>query len=544
MKLVTVSEMRAIEQEADARGLTYTRMMENAGRGLAKEILRLAYSHDDEDMQVLGLVGPGNNGGDTLVALTHLAEKGWQARAYLIQRKGDADPLVERLRQANGEIVISEKDESFEQLKAFIGAADVVMDGILGTGFKLPLKAKIASVMTAVKDANAELDWPPYVIAVDCPSGVDCDTGEASPACIPVDATLTMAAVKQGLLKTPAFDLVGEIRVVDIGLADDLPSWKTLRNEVADEDLVASVLPRRPSDSHKGTFGTAFIVAGSVNYTGAALLAGKAAYRIGAGLVTLAVPAPLHGALAGHFPEATWLLLPHELGVVAVAAVDVLAKELERASALLIGPGFGLENTTKEFLEDFLRGATLSKDAHGRMGFIPSQAGKSEKKILTLPPLVIDADGLKLLAKIPDWPNLLPQAAVLTPHPGEMAALTGLSKEEIQKDRRAIGLRFAQEWGHVVVLKGAFTVVASPDGRTTTIPVATSALARAGTGDVLAGLIVGLRAQGVEAYQAAVAGAWIHAQAGLYAAEVLGSTASVLAGDVLESVSVVLADLA
>ncbi len=544
MKLVTVAEMRAIEQEADASGLTYARMMENAGRGLAKEILRLAHSHNDEDMQALGLVGPGNNGGDTLVALTHLAEKGWQARAYLIQRKGEADPLVERLREADGEIVISEKDEGFEQLKAFIGTADVVLDGILGTGFKLPLKAEIEHVMAAVKDASAELDWPPYVVAVDCPSGVDCDTGEASAACIPADATLTMAAVKQGLLKTPAFDLVGEIHVVNIGLADDLPSWKAVRSEVADEDLVESVLPRRSSDSHKGTFGTAFIVAGSVNYTGAALLAGKAACRIGAGLVTLAVPAPLHSALAGHFPEATWLLLPHELGVVAADAVGVLAKELERASALLIGPGFGLENTTKEFLEDLLQGATLSKNAHGRMGFIPSQAGKLEKKILTLPPLVIDADGLKLLAKIPDWPNLLPQPAVLTPHPGEMSVLTGLSKEEIQKDRLAIGLRFAQEWGHVVVLKGAFTVVASPDGRATTVPVATSALAHAGTGDVLAGLIVGLRAQGVEAYPAAVAGAWVHAQAGLYAAERLGTSASVLAGDVLEAVPDVLAELA
>ncbi|MDO9129900.1 MAG: NAD(P)H-hydrate epimerase, partial [Anaerolineales bacterium] len=199
MKLVTVAEMRAIEQEADASGLTYARMMENAGRGLAKEILRLAHSHNDEDMQALGLVGPGNNGGDTLVALTHLAEKGWQARAYLIQRKGEADPLVERLREADGEIVISEKDEGFEQLKAFISTADVVLDGILGTGFKLPLKAEIEHVMAAVKDASAELDWPPYVVAVDCPSGVDCDTGEASAACIPADATLTMAAVKQGL---------------------------------------------------------------------------------------------------------------------------------------------------------------------------------------------------------------------------------------------------------------------------------------------------------------------------------------------------------
>jgi len=543
MKLVTVSEMRAIEQEADASGLTYARMMENAGRGLAKEILRLAYNQGDDDMQVLGLVGPGNNGGDTLVALAFLAEKGWQARAYLIQRKEEGDPLVERLIEAGGEIVISQRDDNFEQLKAFMGTSDVLLDGILGTGFKLHLKDGIAQVMAAAKDALAESEWPAYVVAVDCPSGVDCDTGEAAAACIRADATLTMAAVKQGLLKMPAYDLVGELRVVDIGLPDGLPSWEAVRNQVADDKLAASILPPRPSDAHKGTFGTALIVAGSVNYTGAALLAGKAAYRIGAGLVTLAVPAPLHAALAGHFPEATWLLLPHEMGVVAADAASVLTGNLARATALLIGPGFGLEDTTKEFLEKLLRSASLPKAAHGRIGFVQTQAGEAEARRLVLPPLVIDADGLKLLAKIPDWPKLLPAPAVLTPHPGEMSVLTGLTKEEIQKDRLAIALRFAQEWGHVVVLKGAFTVIASPEGRTTTIPVASSALARAGSGDVLAGLIVGLRAQGVEAYPAAVAGAWVHAQAGLYTAEEVGSTASVLAGDVLDCVNDVMSEL-
>ena len=543
MKLVTVSEMRAIEQEADASGLTYARMMENAGRGLAKEILRLAYNQGDDDMQVLGLVGPGNNGGDTLVALAFLAEKGWQARAYLIQRKEEGDPLVERLIEAGGEIVISQRDDNFEQLKAFMGTSDVLLDGILGTGFKLPLKDGIAQVMVAAKEALAESEWPAYVVAVDCPSGVDCDTGEAAAACIRADATLTMAAVKQGLLKMPAYDLVGELRVVDIGLPDGLPSWEAVRNQVADDKLAASILPPRPSDAHKGTFGTALIVAGSVNYTGAALLAGKAAYRIGAGLVTLAVPAPLHAALAGHFPEATWLLLPHEMGVVAADAASVLTGNLARATALLIGPGFGLEDTTKEFLEKLLRSASLPKAAHGRIGFVQTQAGEAEARRLVLPPLVIDADGLKLLAKIPDWPKLLPAPAVLTPHPGEMSVLTGLTKEEIQKDRLAIALRFAQEWGHVVVLKGAFTVIASPEGRTTTIPVASSALARAGSGDVLAGLIVGLRAQGVEAYPAAVAGAWVHAQAGLYTAEEVGSTASVLAGDVLDCVNDVMSEL-
>jgi NAD(P)H-hydrate epimerase len=352
-----------------------------------------------------------------------------------------------------------------------------------------------------------------------------------------------MAAVKQGLLKTPAFDLSGEIRVVEIGPLDELEGWQAVKNEVADEDLVVSLLPKRPSEAHKGTFGTALIAAGSVNYTGAALLAGKAAYRIGAGLVTLAVPGPLHNALAGQLPEATWVLLPHNMGVIASSAATVLLENMEKATALLVGPGLGMEDTTKDFI-GYLLNLAQEKPAHGRMGFVRGEEKKDEPKAVTLPPLIFDADGLKLLAKFPEWPKLLTAPAVLTPHPGEMAILTGLKTEEIQADRLEMAKKYANEWGHVVVLKGAFTVVAAPDGRTTTIPVATPALARAGTGDVLAGLICGLRAQGLEAYDAARVGAWVHAQAGLAAAELLGSSISVMAGDVLEAVPEVIANLA
>jgi NAD(P)H-hydrate epimerase len=160
-----------------------------------------------------------------------------------------------------------------------------------------------------------------------------------------------------------------------------------------------------------------------------------------------------------------------------------------------------------------------------------------------LPPVVVDADGLKLLARLPNWAAQLPAPAVLTPHPGEMGVLTGLTKDDIQADRVNVARRFSQEWGHVVVLKGAFTVIAAPDGETAVIPVATPALARAGSGDVLAGLIVGLRAQGVAAFPAAAAGAWIHAHAGLHAAQLLGNSASVLAGDILRSTIDILAEL-
>ena len=544
MKLVSVPEMHAIEIEADANGLTYAMMMENAGRNLSREVLQLSYAKDeDEDIQVLGLVGPGNNGGDTLVALAHLADKGWKARAYLVKRKASADPLVKRLEEADGEVYLAEKDLDFQQLATFIETADIVLDGVLGTGFKLPLKPDIGKVLSTAKSIITALEWPPLIIAVDCPSGVDCGNGTIVQECIQADATVTMGAIKQGLLKIPAYDIVGEMRVIEIGPLDGLKSWQAIKSEVADETLATSLLPDRPTDAHKGIFGTALIAAGSINYPGAALLAGKAAYRIGAGLVTLAIAAPLHGALAGQLPEATWLLLPHEMGIIASGAADILLHNLNRITALLIGPGLGVEDTTKEFLANLLHGA-ITKPSHGRMGFVQSAHGeKGDSKTTRLPPLVVDADGLKLLVKLPDWFKLLPALTILTPHPGEMSVLTGLSTDEIQQDRLGIARKYSEKWGHIVVLKGAFTVIAAPDGRTTTIPVATPALARAGTGDVLAGLIVGLRAQGLEAYDAARLGAWVHAQAGLAATQIQGSTNAVLAGDVLDSVADVLAGL-
>jgi ADP-dependent NAD(P)H-hydrate dehydratase / NAD(P)H-hydrate epimerase len=543
MKLVSISEMRTVEKEADSSGLTYDMMMENAGHNLSREVMQLAYVQDDEeDIQVLGFVGPGNNGGDTLVALTHLAEKGWKARAYLIKRKVSGDPLIKRLENADGEIYLAEKDLDFQQLNAFLETADVVLDGVLGTGFKLPLKSDIGKVLGEIDSALENLEWQPFIIAVDCPSGVDCDTGEVAAECIHADATVTMAAVKEGMLKLPANGYLGELRVVEIGSLDNLKSWQMIKNEVADENMAASLLPERPMDGHKGTFGTTVVVAGSVNYTGAALLAGKAAGRIGTGLVTLAVPASLHVVLAGAFPEATWLLLPHEMGSIASDAADVLSNNLEHATAILIGPGLGLEGTTRDFISNLLSGMTV-KAPHARMGFVQSGGQKSGQKPTNLPPFIFDADGLKLLAELPNWYKLLPSPAILTPHPGEMSKLTGLPVEKIQQERLATAIKYAAEWGHVIVLKGAFTVVAAPDGRSTTIPIATPALAHAGTGDVLAGLITGLRAQGLEAYDAARFGAWVHAKAGLFAAMVLGSTASVLAGDVLEAVADVLAEL-
>lgn len=540
-KLVTVAEMQSVEQEANANGLTYGEMMENAGLGVAEVVLKTC--SDLKEGGVLGLVGSGNNGGDTLVALTHLAKQGWKANAYVMRERPPSDPLIVRLKESGGRVFFSAEDSRFNQLEKLLGDQRVLLDGVLGTGIKLPLKKKLAEALGKAKQIIRNMSVPPRIVAVDCPSGIDLQSGEVSPECIPADITVTMAAVKVGLLSFPANKYVGDLYVVGIGLTEDDPrseTWRGIQRFMADGAWVSYVLPPRPSDAHKGTFGTVMVVAGSVNFTGAAVLAGKAAFRCGVGLVCMAVPSPLHTALSGHFVEATWLLLPHELGVIAEDAAEVVFENLGRTTAMLLGPGFGLEETTKDFLARLI--GLPQKTGKGKIGFIPT-AESSEEHRKELPPLVLDADGLKLLSQIPNWSAMLPPPAILTPHPGEMSIMTGLSIHEIQKDRIGVAEKYAREWGHVVVLKGANTVVASPDGRTVVIPVATAALARGGTGDVLSGAIAGLRAQGIEAFESAVAGCWIHAQAGLYAAKTLGSTAPLLAGDVLNAVAPIVSEL-
>ncbi len=537
-KLVTVNEMRAIEKEADAAGTSNAEMMQKAGRGVAEVILRDFEDYDDIHC-ALGLVGSGNNGGDTLVALTALAQNGWKVRAYLTAKRDAIDQVwTDFQAAAGGENIFASQDSDFKQLDAWLDECDVLLDGVLGTGIKLPLKAEVKRILGHVK-ANKDL---PYVIAVDCPSGVDCDNGQMAEETIPADVTVTMAAVKTGLIQLPAFERVGVLKVVDLGLPETLKTVQAVNNHAILAEDVAAWLPKRALDSHKGTFGTALVVAGSINYTGAAYLAARAAYRAGTGLVQVAIPGALHSALAGQIPEATWIILPHELGVVAENAAEVLLKNLGRADSMLIGPGFGMEETTAGFIRR-LFGEKASHAKRSSIGFLGSGEKAGEEEATPLPPLVIDADGLKLLARIPQWWKNLPSPAVLTPHPGEMAVLTGLGVAEIQANRQETARKYAMEWGQVIVLKGAFSIVAAPDGRTAVIPVATPALARAGTGDVLAGIIVSLRAQGLPAFEAACAGGWIHGQAGLAAEAKLGTAASVLASDVLEAIPQVLASL-
>ena len=537
VKLFSVAEMKSLENEANQSGLTYERMMENAGRGLAV-IINDAYSHLS-NRNIIGLVGSGNNGGDTLVALEQLILDQWVVYAYVVRKRPDTDPYIERLRAAGGNIYYLEEDIHYFSLTKLINTSSILIDGIFGTGIKLPLNGEIVNLLSYVKKLLYGSQNKVYIVAVDCPSGVDCDTGDVAPETIQADITCTMAGLKHGLIKFPAASMVGGVRFVRIGHIEDFKTYKDIQSIVLSDDLVKENLPERPLNSHKGTFGIALIIAGSAKYTGAAYLAGMAAYRIGVGLVTLAVPAVIHTALAGKFPESTWILLPHEDGVISVDGAKLIHKQIDQVSALLIGPGIGLADTTKEFLRElFTMGLNQKNDKYSRKS--SNEINDDRKRHI---PTVVDADGLKILAGIENWPGLLASPAVLTPHPGEMALLTGLPIKEVQEDRIEIAKRYSALWGHVVVLKGAFTVIANPSGEIAVVPIATPALAKAGTGDVLAGLIVGLLAQGMNAFQSACAAAWIHANAGLLASKQLGNTTSVIASDVLNTISRVISSL-
>lgn len=538
-KIVTVEQMREIERAVDARGLTYAQMMENAGKEVAQALL--SRWPDLKGGRALVLVGPGNNGGDGLVAAHHLIEAGVHVGIYLTKSISEDDENYLRVKDRAEPHAIAEHDQRFRVLRNAIGNCDLLLDAILGTGMKLPLKGSAQDVLGAAQGMLAKMHPRPVVAAVDCPSGMDCDSGEVAPETLRADLTVTLAAAKAGLLRFPGAERVGELVIGDIGISPDQKELKQVELDLADAVLVEGWLPPRPRDAHKGTFGRVLIVAGSVNYPGAAALAGMGAYRSGAGLVTLAVPAPIQGWLVPSLPEATWLVLPHELGVIDDTAVEILTETLERYEAILIGPGFGMEEATKAFLSKLL-GRSAGRE-RGPLGFLERDAGDRSSPH-PLPPCVFDADGLKLLREVDDWTELLPDMSVLTPHPGEMAVLTGDSIEDLQQDRVASARTWARKWGHVVLLKGAYSVVAEPGGRTSVIPIASSALASAGTGDVLAGMIAGLIGQGLGAYEAAVLGAYLHARAGVLAQAYLETQRSVVAGDVVDSVPVAIAELA
>ncbi len=544
MKVVTTEEMQRIEREADAGGLSYDTMMENAGRAVAEACQRMGVA----DKRILVLVGPGNNGGDGLVAGRYLHDAGAYVTFYIWKRGVEGDENFRLATERDIPISWAEDDEGFAALRRLLGESNVIIDALLGTGVSRPIGGSLKEILSVVKESVEGTNEPkgtegaealfspslpsltarptfPLLVAVDVPTGLDCDTGAIDPAAVPADLTVTFGFPKRGQFLFPGAEYVGRLVVADIEipphLADDV------RVELATPQMISDLLPPRPLGAHKGTFGKALVVAGSVNYTGAAYLASAAATRVGTGLVTLALAEGIHPILASKLSEVTFLLLPQDMGVLVPDAIKVLGESIRDYDALLLGPGLGRDKKTVQFVQQLL---SVEPGKRGRIGFVANEeAAKGE---LLLPPLVIDADGLNALADTPNWWEQLRERSILTPHPGEMSRLTGITVREIEADRLGVARQMAEKWGQVVILKGAYTVIADPEGRAVISPFANPGLATAGSGDVLAGAIVGFLAQGLAPFDAALVGAYVHGLAGELVRRELGG-AGMVAGDLL-----------
>lgn len=560
IKIVSIEKMREIEAAVDAELLTYAQMMDNAGRAAAKRAQALI--KEFESPRVTVLVGAGNNGGDGLVAAKYLAEANLaiEVRLYLLKHRDDDDANYKAIETLGLFTAYAPDDKDHRVLKNMVASADLVIDALFGIGVRLPLREEPARILRSVNQVINALkteepeevlvspaqyfDAPkshyPSVLAIDCPSGVNCDTGEIDTNTIPADETITFIAAKPGLITFPAAESVGELSVSNIGIPEDFKAFTGEKHILADARLVQSWLPSRETDSNKGTFGKAMIVAGSLNYSGAPSLSALGAYRSGAGLVTIGVPYSIVNTVAARQLEATFVALPHDMGVISQNAVPVIRKHFEGYSALLIGPGMGQEETTSKFLQDLLHAEDnqISGVKARTIGFYKRADSESETSPTSnLPSLIIDADGLNVLAKIDNWWELLPENTIITPHPGEMGRLCAISAKEVQENRWGIIEEKAKAWQIHVVLKGAHTLIANPAGEITALPFKNNALATAGTGDVLAGLITGLVAQGMEPYQAAVCGGYVHGLAGEIASKNQGNRRSVIASDVVSAIA-------
>jgi len=512
MKILTAEQTRQMDQECIKAGTPVSVLMENAGKAVAEEIEKSL--GDIRKLKILCLIGAGNNGGDGLVAARYLQERGAAVSVYLCSERPEDDENLKLVREKNITCIATAEDEKLEKFDSLLAEASCVIDALLGTGKMRPLQGVYKEVLLKINEAKQRSKT--YIVAVDLPSGMDADTGAVDDACPYADMTVTLAFPKIGLFTFPGAARVGTLRIVDIGipesLADEIPI------ELMTHDWARTSLPERPLDANKGTFGKVLVVAGSVNYVGAAYLAGSGAMRVGAGLVTLATAASLQPIIASKLTEATYLPLPEaEPGVISAGAVDIITEQSRQYDVLLLGCGLGQNPATAEFVSKLLS----RKD---------------------LPPLVVDADALNILAKVPDWWQQIPGNAILTPHPGEMSRLCGLSIDEIQANRTGIAMKYAVEWHQTIVLKGAYNVIASPEGNCRVSPFANPGLATAGTGDVLSGIIAGMTAQGLSLYNAAGLGAYVGCEAGEMIRSLLGDT-GVIASDLLMALPAVINQL-
>jgi ADP-dependent NAD(P)H-hydrate dehydratase / NAD(P)H-hydrate epimerase len=497
--ILTPAQASALDRESQARGISVDTLMENAGRAVAAAAEALAGGAYGRRAVVVA--GKGNNGGDGLVAARYLADRAMGVCAILLEPpealREPASTNLERLGAGRPNARI--RPFSMPVLVRELDRADVVVDAIFGTGFRGVPENAAAEAIEAIGSASAP------VVAVDIPSGVNGESGAIEGSAVRADVTVTFGAAKPGVVLLPGAANAGIVEVDDIGFPDELLTSDTW---LLERDDVVRALPERAVDTHKRAAGLVVVIGGSRRMTGAVCLSGEAAYRAGAGLVTVAVPEGILPVVQTRLRETTFLPLPQTADGTIAATMEPLEQGLEAADAVAIGPGMTTNDETAAYVRTLVRSCPV--------------------------PLVLDADGLNaFVGHVPDLADRR-SPAVLTPHAGEFARLAGMTAREVGVDRIGNARKLASETNAVVLLKGSRTVVAAPDGRVLVNTTGGPFLATGGTGDVLTGMIAALIARGAEPWLAAGAAAYVHGTAGRLAGAELGDGTT--AGDVLDRV--------
>ncbi|MCX5908794.1 MAG: NAD(P)H-hydrate dehydratase [Deltaproteobacteria bacterium] len=490
MRLATAEFMRSLDRQAiEEYGIPGIVLMENAARGTVQAMFRHIPDLLREKVGIFA--GRGNNGGDAFAVARYLMNRGIACGVYLLgsekDLKGEAAVNYKILRRMGGKVSEIQTPEDLEAQKGDMARATVIVDGIFGTGLNAPVKGLFLEVIAYINSLNRR------VVAIDIPSGLNADSGQVLGICVTASITVTYGLAKRGLVVQPGARYCGQVTVIDISLPATLVDGGNIKDYLLEAaDLVPLLAPRSP-DAHKGDFGHLLVVAGSPGKSGAAAMVCQAAVRVGTGLVTLAIAESLHPIFAVKLTEAMTELLPetkeHTLGLAALAKMPEITS---RKTALAIGPGVSLHAETQKFIQGIVQDVGL--------------------------PMVIDADGLTALAGKVEILKNRRGNVILTPHPGEMARLLGSTTAQVQQDRIEIARKFSTEQGVVLVLKGASTVIADPDGNIFINPTGNPGMASGGMGDVLTGMIAGFLAQGFAALEAAQLGVFLHGLAGDYVA--------------------------
>lgn len=513
MKLATAAQMREIDKLAiEQYHLPGVVLMENAGAAVAREVERLLGGIKDKKICVFA--GLGNNGGDGFVAARYFANGGAKVKVFLIGEKaritGDAQIHADVLSRMGVDVMEITGDRDWDKVRIAVTFSDCLIDALVGTGFHGEMSEPLALIVDIINRSGKR------VVAVDVPSGVNADNGQVQGSAVKAHLTVTFGLPKPGLLLYPGASQAGEVVLDGIGLPLPLLATAPVQQMTITAGYVKQLLPKRRADSHKGLNGHVGVIAGSHGYTGAAVLCASGALRAGSGLVSLAVANSLRSIMEAKMTEVMTRTLPElASGAIGLKSIPFVEELSNYWDVIALGPGMGRQNETQAAIREIVRNA--------------------EK------PLVIDADGIVALAGHMDVIHQADAMAILTPHPGEMAQLTGLSAMQVNQDRIGIARRTANQWGSIIVLKGAPTIVAFPDGEVFVNTSGNAGMATGGTGDVLTGVIAALIAQGLSSHDAAVAGVYLHGLAGDIASQ--AGAVGLIAGDLLQALPAAIAGL-